>query len=45
MKLKNQCILITGAAGRIGSEIGKQALNQDNNQEEQPWIKPSQMTN
>ena len=25
--------------------IGKQALNQDNNQEEQPWIKPSQMTN
>ena len=25
--------------------IGKQALNQDNNQEEQPWINPSQMTN
>ena len=33
-----------GESASLGG-IGKQALNQDNNQEEQPWIKPSQMTN
>ena len=26
-------------------KISNQALNQENNQEEQPWIKPSQLTN